>query len=114
MLTSLIAVAVGLAPFVAVAVLLALSARWQRRRQEEAARQVAVTEAIHRELGAVAAPVVVRRAWGPWRVLIPVPFDRPALVARILSVAHRALPASASPFQIVLVARARGGAERWT
>ncbi|MCL6640545.1 MAG: hypothetical protein K6T92_04140 [Candidatus Rokubacteria bacterium] len=103
MLTALVAVAVALAPFVAVVALLALSARWQRRRQEEAAHQVAVTEAIHRELGAVAAPVVIKRAWGPWRVLIPVPLDRPALVARILAAAHQALPPAA--VQIVLVAR---------
>jgi hypothetical protein len=105
MLTALAAVAVGLAPFAAVLALLALSARWQRRRREGTARQVAITEAIHRELGAVAAPVVVKRPWGPWRVLIPVPFDRPALVARILAVTHRTLPPSPAPVQIVLVAR---------
>jgi hypothetical protein len=106
MLTTLAAVAVGLAPFVVVVALFALSARWQRLRQEEAARQVAVTDAIHRELGAVAAPVVTKRAWGPWRLLIPVSFDRPTLVGRILTVAHRALPA---PSQIVLVARGDSG-----
>jgi predicted component of type VI protein secretion system len=106
MLTALAAVAVALTPFAAVVALLALSARWQRRRQEEAARQVAVTEAIHRELGAVAAPVVVKRAWGPWRVVIPVPLDRPTLVARILAVARPALPPA--PVQIVLVARPVG------
>ncbi len=37
-----------------------LSRRVQRRREERVARQIALTDAIHRELGAVAAPDVTR------------------------------------------------------
>ncbi len=108
MLTALVAVAVGLTPFFAVAALLGLSSRWERRWQERVARQIAVTDAIHRELGAVAAPVVVKPVWGPWRVLIPVPGDRPALVARILAAAQGALAGDPTAFQIVLVTAHHG------
>ncbi|MBI2014547.1 MAG: hypothetical protein HYS77_03270, partial [Candidatus Rokubacteria bacterium] len=61
------------------------------RRRETIARQIAVTDAIHGELGAVVAPVVTRRLGGAWEVRIPVPFDRPALVERVLAIAHRTL-----------------------
>ena len=99
---TLIAAAVTLAPFLVVAGLLGIAHVLDRRRAERMARQVAVTDAIHRELGAVVAPVVDKPILGPWRLRIPVPFERPALVARVLAAASPALP---GPVQVVLVAR---------
>jgi hypothetical protein len=37
------------------------------------------------------APVVRKPLWGPWEILIAVPFARPATVGTIISVAHRVL-----------------------
>ncbi|MBI2204241.1 MAG: hypothetical protein HYU41_10370 [Candidatus Rokubacteria bacterium] len=88
-------------PVIAVFAVLALAA-WRDRRQAEArARQIEVTDAIHRRLGAVVAPTVAPRAWGPWRLTIPVPFERPELVAAVVGIAHSAL-ATARPTDIVL------------
>jgi hypothetical protein len=99
-------VVVVLVPYVAIMVLLALTRRVERRREERRLRQIALTEAIHRELGAVVAPVVEKRPWGPWRLRIAVPSDRPALASEVVSVAQRAV-AAMSPlrFEIVLVPR---------
>ncbi len=69
--------------------LLSLAERIRRVRDEVAARQVMVTEAIHRELGAVVAPVVKKRMWGPWQIFIAAPFARPAVVERAIAIAHR-------------------------
>ena len=57
----------------------------QRRRADVIARQIAVTDAIHREFGAVVAPVV-RRAGGGWRVTLPMDARHPAM-ARIIELA---------------------------
>ena len=57
----------GLVAFVAGPLVLA---DWiHARRRETIARQIAVTDAIHGELGAVVAPVVTRRLGGPWEVI---------------------------------------------
>jgi len=112
MLESLIAIAIALVPFIAVAGLLVVADRVQRRRESATARQVSLTNAIHQELGAVAAPRVERRAFRPWRVLIPVPFDQPRLALQVMTVAHRAMAGSAVPYQIVLVARAAARGRR--
>ena len=68
MLTLLVAVIVVVLPFAAVVALLLLVGRVQRGQETRAAQQIAVTEAIHRELGAVVAPSMtkrpgVRRGW---------------------------------------------------
>jgi hypothetical protein len=42
----------------------------ERRRAETVTRQIEVTDAIHREFGAIVAPTV-RRARGGWRVVLP-------------------------------------------
>ena len=42
----------------------------QRRRAATVARQIEVTDAIHREFGAIVAPTV-QRARGGWRVVLP-------------------------------------------
>ncbi len=63
----------------------------QNRRQEAIRRQIALTEAIDSQLGAIVAPVVKKPLWGPWQIQIAVPFARPATVGRILAVAHEVL-----------------------
>ena len=42
----------------------------ERRRAATVARQIELTDAIHREFGAIVAPTV-RRARGGWRVVLP-------------------------------------------
>jgi hypothetical protein len=88
-------------PLAAVAVLLTVASRRERRLAEAAARQIAVTDAIHKELGAVVAPTVEPRAFGPWRVTIPVPFERPDVIASVLGITHRTV-APHRPMEIVL------------
>ena len=69
------------------ALLLTLTSRLDRsrmRRGLEIARQIALTDAIHARLGAVAAPVVQRRRAG-WRIAVAVPFERPAVVDAVLA-----------------------------
>jgi hypothetical protein len=89
-MTALIAALVMVAmPFVAVSALLALSERLQDRRDSQRDRQIMLTDAIHWELGAAAAPVVSRLRGGGWRVFMAVPMDRPAEVAALLRVTER-------------------------
>jgi hypothetical protein len=102
-------VTVVILPIMFVAALLVLAERSQRARAARVACQVALTEAIHRELGAVVAPVVRRRAGRGWRVEVAVPFERPAVVARIVSLARTATArdgAGASPLELVLTEQA--------
>ena len=105
MLTAL-GVLAAVFPFILIGALLELVTRSQRARLAAAVRQVAVTDAIHRELGAVVAPVVRRGRWGRWQLLIAVPFERPDTVARVLEVAYQAFaPSERTPpgrFEIVL------------
>jgi len=63
-----------------------------------------LTDAIHWELGAVAAPVVHRRPDGGWRVSMAVPIDQPAMVATLLRVTarHFAAEKAAERLEIVL------------
>lgn len=95
-------VVVTLFPVGALLVLLGLVGRVERRRAEAVARQIALTDAIHRDLGAVVAPRVTRRPWGRWRVSIVVPFDRPALVGAVLDVVRGAFDGR---FELVLTPR---------
>jgi hypothetical protein len=88
-------------PLVLVLVLLAIATRRERRVTEAVAQQIAVTDAIHRELGAIVAPTVEPRSRGPWRVTIPVPFERPELIASVLGITHRTV-ARGRPMEIVL------------
>lgn len=81
----------------AVSALLALTTRLQDRRDLARDRQIALTDAIHWELGAVAAPTVRRGRGGRWQVSMMLPLDRPAMVAGVLGVASRhfgAMPGS--------------------
>jgi hypothetical protein len=84
-------IAVALVPFAAVLALLWLSAWIERRREMAVARQIELTDAIHRELGAVAAPTVRPGARGSWRVLMAVPVDRPETLGALVRIADRVI-----------------------
>jgi hypothetical protein len=108
-MTVLAGVLIAVLPFATVAALLAL-ARWSERRRAEAyARQIQLTDALHWRVGAAVAPVVRRRLGGAWQVLIPVPFDRPALVETVVGVVRETWAARAGapaePFELVLSPR---------
>jgi hypothetical protein len=105
MTTGILVFLLSLSPLLAVGVLLELAAWRDRRRQAGIARQIALTDAIAGELGAIVAPVVTPALWGPWTVRIPVPFSRPLTVARILAITHRALARIPDGYEIVLVSQ---------
>jgi hypothetical protein len=89
-MTALVAALLMVAiPFVAVSALLTFVERLQNRRDFQRDRQIMLTDAIHWELGAAAAPVVSRRRGGGWRVAMAVPLDRPVEVAALLRVTER-------------------------
>ena len=97
---------VALLPIALTVAALLLRERSARVRLAECARQIAVTDAIHRELGAIVAPVVRRRFWGRWQLVIPVPFDDLDSVGRVVRAAYQGFdaPERAIPgrFEIVL------------
>ena len=74
-------VAVG--PFLLVGGLLSLAGRREARRAARVARQIELTDAIHRELGAVAAPEVTMGPGGAWVVRMRVPLHHEALVGSL-------------------------------
>ena len=93
----------GLLPLLVVSGLLGLAAWRDRRREVLAARQIRLTDAIAREMGAIVAPVVDKRAFRPWQVRMAVPVGRPAVVARILAVTQATLDRiSGGPWEIVV------------
>ena len=106
MLPVITAVLAALVPFAAVMGLLWLAGRVQRRRERARERQIALTDALHGELGAVVAPTVERRLGGGWRVSMTAPFDRPATVAAVVAVTRRFFArqddAGARPLELVL------------
>jgi hypothetical protein len=72
----------------AIGSLLWLGRRIEERRSAGIARQIALTDAIHFELGAVAAPEV-RKAWrGAWTISMTVPLEREDTVGAIVRIAH--------------------------
>ena len=83
----LIGLTLAALPIVIVLALLLVSRRREDRRAELQARQIQVTEAIHRRLGAVVAPTAREGAHGGWQLVIPVPWTRPDVVADVLDVA---------------------------
>ena len=97
MVIALAVLVVTLLPFVAVAALLRVSDHLEARQRARYARQIALTDTIHRELGAVAAPTVSRRLGRGWRVAMAVPFDRPATLAALVEVVDRATAAWEEP-----------------
>lgn len=105
MLWTVFAFAVAVIPILSVAALLELTAWRERRRQAVIARQIALTDAIAHEVGAVVAPVVKKPLLGPWEVRMAVPFTRPTTVGTVLSIAHRVLSFAerrSGRYQIVL------------
>ena len=80
---------------------------WFRNRREETTkRQIAVTDAIHGELGPIVSPEVKNPLWGPWQIRMAVPFTQPAAVGRILAVVDEMVSASSEmqpgQYQVVL------------
>ena len=74
---------IALIPFLAVWGLLRIAGVVERRRQGCVSRQIALTDAIHRELGAAAAPQV-RRTWrGEWVVSMRLALSRESTVGTI-------------------------------
>jgi hypothetical protein len=109
----LLRTAIALAPFLVVFALLRLADSVSARREVSRARQVALTDAIHRELGAVAAPVVSRRSGGGWLVSMAVPLDRPGTTAAIVRITEHmfARDCGVDPLRILLTpAATRHGA----
>jgi hypothetical protein len=103
MMTAAMVILTMSSPLLVVIGLLALAAWRDRRRAAMVARQVRLTDAIADELGPVVAPLVVKRLAGPWRVEMRVPVGRPAIVSRIVSIAHDTLTRSgAARYELVL------------
>jgi hypothetical protein len=91
MLSAIGSILVVVSPVLTAGGLLVL-AEWRDRRHATArARQIRLTDAIGAELGAVVAPVVSKPLAAPWRVQMRVPVARPALVSRIVAIAHDTL-----------------------
>lgn len=105
MVNGVIVLLTMLAPLIAVGLLLELADWRDRRRHAAIARQIALTDAIAEELGGIVAPLVEPSLWGPWRVHIAVPFSRPLLVGRIVSIADRVLARVPGRHAIVLTAQ---------
>lgn len=84
------ALAAASVPFLAIGAAFWQLGRSQRRREAARARQVTLTDAIHRELGAVAAPVVSARGRHGWRITMPAPLDQPGMVAALVHITVRA------------------------
>jgi hypothetical protein len=78
----------ALAPFLAIWILLRATNHLARRRDACVARQIALTDAIHRELGAAAAPVVELSWSREWIVSVRVPLQREGLVGTITRITH--------------------------
>jgi len=77
-----------LIPFAAVWGLLIVARAVERRRDARVGRQIALTDAIHRELGAAAAPEV-RRTWsGEWVVSMRLALAREDTVGTITRITH--------------------------
>ncbi|MCX5735218.1 MAG: hypothetical protein NTW68_12950 [candidate division NC10 bacterium] len=85
---------------------------WFRsRRQEAIQRQIALTDAIDAQVGAIVSPVVTKPLWGPWRVRIAMPLTPPLPVGRILAIAHEVFSdidrVNPGHYQIVLTPKER-------
>jgi hypothetical protein len=101
-MTTLLAISFAVAPLLGLIALLRIVDRVEQRSQERYERQIVVTEAIHRELGAVVAPVVYRRHGGGWIVEMAVPLDRPAAVATILRIADSVFESTGEDYELAL------------
>ena len=104
-----VGLAVALAPVIAILGLLEWANRAARRREAVIGRQIALTDAIHRELGAVVAPEVSGSATRGWIVSVGVALrseSMVAAVARITDELFRRLDAQDPPrVRLMLIAR---------
>lgn len=75
-------------PFAAVVGLLCLARLIGNRREAGVARQIMLTDAIHRELGAVAAPEVTRSWTRGWIVSVRLPLHHADMVGAITRITH--------------------------
>jgi hypothetical protein len=83
-----IVIVTALMPFAAVVGLLWVTRGIAARREARVARQIMLTDAIHRELGAVAAPEV-RRSWTRgWIVSMRLPLTRVHTVGAVTRITH--------------------------
>src|SRR4029450_13097861 len=103
MITTAIVILTMSSPILVVIGLLALAAWRDHRREAMVARQVRLTDALADELGPVVAPLVVKPLGGPWGGGIRGPVGRPAIVSRIVAIAHETLTRSgAARYELVL------------
>ena len=109
-MTTVLVLAATAAPFLGIASVFWLVGAVRERRRRAIARQIALTDEIHRELGAAAAPFVRERARGGWQVRVAVPLDSPGTMGglvRIIQVFFAACDgAGATGLEIVLTPRA--------
>jgi hypothetical protein len=109
---TLFGIAVVLTPFAVIVGLLRLADRVTERRDARYARQIELTDAIHRELGAIVAPTVHRRRGGGWLISMAVPFDPPGTIATVLRITDERFGADArsgrAPYEVVLTLPAPG------
>ena len=85
-MTTLIVLSTAAAPLLAIVGLFRLVGGIRGRRRRCIARQIALTDEIHRELGAAAAPFVHQRGRSGWLVRVAVPLDSPPTVAAIVGI----------------------------
>ena len=83
------AMLVAVIPPVVIVALLRLSDRVERNRDARLALQIELTDAIHREMGAVVAPVVEKRRSGGWMVHMTAPLHDQEVVTTLLSVTEQ-------------------------
>ena len=99
-LVTAMTIMIALIPFLTVWALLRVAGAVERRRRHRVTRQIALTDAIHRELGAAVAPEV-RRTWtGEWVVSVRLALSRESTVgtiARITGDLFRSLDGGAAP-----------------
>ena len=109
-MTTLIVLSTAAAPLLAIVGLFRLVGGIRGRRRRAIARQIALTDEIHRELGAVAAPFVHQRGRSGWLVRVAVPLDSPPTVAAIVGIIQAFFTArdgaAAPAVEIVLTPRA--------
>ncbi len=109
-------IALAMVPFLAIGGLLWLRGHLGRRETVRVIRQIALTDAIHWELGAAAAPEI-RRDWlGGWTVSVAVPLEEERTVGAVVRIAHQLFakldPMSEPRFRIVLTPNERRSV-RW-
>jgi hypothetical protein len=89
-------------PLAAILILLGVSQRVRQARERVIARQVMLTDAVHRHLGAVVAPVVRKRPGRRWQVLMAVPPEHIGLEGRLVDLAHDTFGRELGELEVVL------------